>query len=88
MRVGGVEVVSEAMTTLRDIWEDTSFQLEKLQANPACVSQERCGLASRKEPPYKLTFDPHHVIPAPANSIPNGIGQILNKLHIRAVLMC
>lgn len=43
---------------LRDLWEETSFQLEKLQANPECVDQEMKGLKDRKSPPYKVTFDP------------------------------
>ena len=31
----------------RDVWEATSFQLERLQASEATVSQEQQGLASR-----------------------------------------
>ena len=50
------------MVDLRDIWEETSFNLEKLQANPECVTQEAAGLRQRKEPPYKLTFNPDEVL--------------------------
>lgn len=74
--VNGVEVVSESMTSLRDIWEETSFQLERFQTNPTCVTQERDGLAHRKQPPYKLTFDPEEVMAGVTNGIPNGIGRI------------
>lgn len=45
------------MADLRDIWEATSFELEKLQANPGCVAQEQEGLKLRKSAPYDLTFD-------------------------------
>lgn len=46
------------MTELRDIWEETSFVLERRQANPHCVQQEQTGLKARIAPPYNLTFDP------------------------------
>uniref|UniRef100_H3AIW6 phosphoribosylformylglycinamidine synthase n=1 Tax=Latimeria chalumnae TaxID=7897 RepID=H3AIW6_LATCH len=58
VRVKGQEVLCDKMTSLRGLWESTSFQLERLQANPACVSQEEAGLAARLGPQFKLTFDP------------------------------
>ncbi|XP_052276735.1 phosphoribosylformylglycinamidine synthase-like isoform X2 [Dreissena polymorpha] len=59
-------VLEEKMVVLRDIWEQTSFQLEMRQSNPDTVRQEQDGLRSRTEPPYQLTFDPDivHIIPA------------------------
>ncbi|XP_033111209.1 phosphoribosylformylglycinamidine synthase-like [Anneissia japonica] len=56
--VDGKEVLKEKMTSLRDVWEETSFQLERLQANPKCVEEEQKNLANRTTPPFKLTFDP------------------------------
>ena len=44
------------MVDLRDIWEETSFQLEMFQTNPECVKQETESLRRRTHPPYKLTF--------------------------------
>ncbi len=44
------------MTDLRAAWESTSFALEKLQCNPACVEQEEAGLAGRVAPPFNLTY--------------------------------
>jgi len=38
------------MTELRDMWESSSFALEMLQANPACVEQEQRSMASRCTP--------------------------------------
>lgn len=50
------------MTDLRDAWEETSFELEKLQANPVCVQQEMQDLKHRKlRPAWKVTFDPDAV---------------------------
>lgn len=45
------------MENLRDVWEETSFQLENHQANPVCVLQEKNGLKLRKTPSWNLTFD-------------------------------
>jgi phosphoribosylformylglycinamidine synthase len=50
--------IDEKMTVLRDLWEATSFQLEKRQRNPKCVVQEEEGLKSRRAPEWKLTYEP------------------------------
>ncbi|XP_064609891.1 phosphoribosylformylglycinamidine synthase-like isoform X2 [Liolophura sinensis] len=54
--VGTKEVLTHRMTQLRDLWEQTSFQLERLQCNPECVEQEQAGLRERGEPPYHTPF--------------------------------
>lgn len=56
--VDGQEVLKEPLPNLRALWEETSFQLERLQANEICVKQEEEGLAKRTQPYFKLTFDP------------------------------
>ncbi|XP_028558155.2 phosphoribosylformylglycinamidine synthase [Podarcis muralis] len=61
--VNGQEVLAEKVSTLRGWWEDTSFQLERLQANPDCVAQEEAGLTKRTEPSYTLTFNPQEELP-------------------------
>lgn len=58
MSLCGQEVLHESLPTLRALWESTSFQLERLQANPLCVQQEEQGLSIRTQPYLKLTFDP------------------------------
>ena len=50
--------IDEKTSVLRDVWEATSFQLEKRQRNPECVVQEEEGLKSRKSPEWKLTYTP------------------------------
>lgn len=49
--------MKEKMTILRDIWEETSFQLERHQANPKCVAQEQAGLKERVDPPYHVPYE-------------------------------
>ena len=49
------------MTVLRDVWEETTFELDKLQANPECVKQEQNELKLRKTPNWKLTFNPRDI---------------------------
>ncbi len=58
VRVGGQTVLDASMPELRNLWEETSYQLELLQANPACVEQERAGLSQRTAPPFRLGFHP------------------------------
>ncbi|MGB9715147.1 MAG: phosphoribosylformylglycinamidine synthase [Thermodesulfovibrionales bacterium] len=53
-------VLDEDMRILRDLWEETSYQLERLQADPACVDEERGINFDRKGPQYKLTFIPQN----------------------------
>jgi len=50
--------IDDETSTLRDLWEATSFQLERRQRNPECVAQEELGLKSRKAPEWKLTYTP------------------------------
>jgi phosphoribosylformylglycinamidine synthase len=50
--------VGGSMSAWRDVWEATSFQLEKRQRDPACVAQEESGLKWRQSPQWKLTYEP------------------------------
>jgi phosphoribosylformylglycinamidine synthase len=73
---GGREVLNEDMRSLRDLWEETSFEIDNLQANPECVEQERAGLRDRTIPPYELSYVPQATSPAvlgAANKIPVAI---------------
>lgn len=58
--VNGVVQLREETTSLRDMWEDTSFQLEGLQRLASCVGLEKNGLKSRHEPSWDLSFTPSH----------------------------
>ncbi|XP_062368155.1 phosphoribosylformylglycinamidine synthase [Cinclus cinclus] len=65
--VGGQEMLAEPLGDIRALWEQTSFQLERLQAAPACVEQEEQDLGTRWGPEYSVTFDPEHVSPLARN---------------------
>jgi phosphoribosylformylglycinamidine synthase len=54
----GAASISTPLCELRDVWEATSFELEKLQCSPECVVQERASLKSRQQPLWTLTFTP------------------------------
>ena len=57
--VGGASpCINEKVSVLRDLWEATSFQLERRQRNPECVAQEESGLKNRKIPQWNLTYTP------------------------------
>ena len=63
MAVGGITVLEADMRVLRDTWEATSFQLERLQSDPAHVEQEEQGLRERHEPTLSLSFAPEPTAP-------------------------
>uniref|UniRef100_A0A2N9IFL0 phosphoribosylformylglycinamidine synthase n=1 Tax=Fagus sylvatica TaxID=28930 RepID=A0A2N9IFL0_FAGSY len=58
LKVDEVTHLNEKTSLLRDMWEDTSFQLEKLQRLPTCVELEKEGLKFRHEPSWELSFTP------------------------------
>jgi phosphoribosylformylglycinamidine synthase len=64
IRLGGELVLDEDARDLRDIWEATSFELDRLQANPDCVDEERRLLRERTGPKLELTFVPQSTSPA------------------------
>ncbi len=51
-------LLDEDMISLRGIWEETSYQLERLQANPECAEEERRNNLERRGPDYFLSFKP------------------------------
>lgn len=57
-------VFDTPMADLRNVWEATSFELEKLQSNKQCVEQEQIGLQHRHTPQYYLTFEPQRTLSA------------------------
>lgn len=51
-------VVVGTVPQLRDIWEETSFQMERLQAAAHTVEAEQSGLARRTAPQWRLPYTP------------------------------
>ena len=56
-------VLSERMQDLRQVWEETSFQLERLQMNPESAAEEKQNIFDRKGPTYVLSFTPQQTSP-------------------------
>jgi phosphoribosylformylglycinamidine synthase len=63
IRYNETMVLDEDMRVLRSEWEETSFQLERLQMNPACAEEEKSSVYDRPGPTYHLPFTPE---PTPA----------------------
>lgn len=49
---------NEEMLDLRALWEETSYHLDRLQANPECVDEERENIFERNGLTFSLTFSP------------------------------
>jgi phosphoribosylformylglycinamidine synthase len=54
----GEPVFAGMMPDWRRIWEETSYQLDRLQANPECVDTEKENIFQRTGPQYHLSFEP------------------------------
>jgi len=59
-------VLNQDMRLLRQWWEETSYQLERLQMNPDCAAAEKKNIYDRKGPSYHLSFSPQ---PPPAEAL-------------------
>jgi phosphoribosylformylglycinamidine synthase len=51
-------VLNEDMLVLRDIWEETSHQLDLLQRNPENIREERKNIYDRPGPSFVISFAP------------------------------
>jgi phosphoribosylformylglycinamidine synthase len=58
VRINNETVLKEDMRDLRETWEETSYRLDKFQANPGCVEEERRTSLDRKGPLFDLSFLP------------------------------
>ncbi|KAK8832927.1 hypothetical protein WA577_001441 [Blastocystis sp. JDR] len=54
--VNGAVVLDEDEKALHDLWKATSFELDKLQSNPACAEQEQEGLKKRHKPTWLVKY--------------------------------
>jgi phosphoribosylformylglycinamidine synthase len=54
----GSEHINAGTAALRDQWEATSFELERLQSAAETVAQEQAGLSTRSAPHWELTYTP------------------------------
>ncbi len=49
-------VLTEDMRVLRQIWEETSYQLERLQRNPECADEEKGNIYDRPGMKFSINF--------------------------------
>ena len=69
LSVGGAPpCITGTTPALRDVWEATAFDLERLQAARECVAAEQAGLASRTPPVWRLPHTPSRRAPPPAST--------------------
>ncbi|MGQ9645327.1 MAG: phosphoribosylformylglycinamidine synthase [Thermodesulfobacteriota bacterium] len=52
-------VLEADMRLLRQWWEETSYQIERLQMNPECADEEKKNIFDRKGLMYLIPFEPH-----------------------------
>jgi phosphoribosylformylglycinamidine synthase len=64
--VQGNKLLDEPMQELRAIWEETSYQLDRIQTNPECADEEKKNIFDRPGPEYRVSFTPE---PTPEMSI-------------------
>lgn len=58
VRCNGEVVLDRAMPELRELWEETSWQLERLQMNAEYADEERHNIRDRRGPQYHLPYPP------------------------------
>jgi phosphoribosylformylglycinamidine synthase len=63
IRVGSVEAVDADVRDLRELWEETSYQLDRLQTDPDHVEEERRGLRDRTGPALHVPWTREHTAP-------------------------
>ncbi len=71
IRYNGKEVLNEQMIVLRGWWEETSYQLERLQMNSQCADEEKDSIYDRSGPTYYIPFS--------AEAAPAGLLENKNK---------
>ncbi len=64
IQYNGDLVLDDPMVLLRQWWEETSYQLERLQVNPECAIAEKINIMDRTGPEYQLSFKPEATAPA------------------------
>jgi len=77
--VNSKNVINADMRELRDVWESTSFHLERLQADPTHVEAEEGGLRRRYPPKYSLGFSPQPTSPSLLGASPKPRVAILRE---------
>ncbi|MDD4902367.1 MAG: phosphoribosylformylglycinamidine synthase subunit PurQ, partial [Patescibacteria group bacterium] len=59
----GRNILEERMPVMRSWWEETSYQLKRLQSNPDTADAEKENIFERRKPKYHLGFAPRPTAP-------------------------
>ena len=59
----GQSTLSDDSDKMRQLWEETAYQIERLQINPDCADAEKKNTATGRPPVYELTFIPKPTAP-------------------------
>ena len=78
LSLGGAVALRGSVGSLRALWEETSFQLERLQTEPRCVAEEEKALRRRQGAHFSVSFPltagpPPHVGMAPYGVMGYGV---------------
>ena len=68
------DILEAEMISLRQQWEETSYQIERLQKNPKCADKEKENIFNREGPKYIVPFWPELT--------PNSILESTNKFKV------
>ncbi|MEW6585862.1 MAG: phosphoribosylformylglycinamidine synthase subunit PurQ, partial [Nitrospirota bacterium] len=58
--INDTPVLKEDMRVLRAVWEETSYHLDRLQADRECVEEERKANFERRGPQFRIGFTPQN----------------------------
>ncbi len=58
-------VFSAQLPEVRGWWEETSYQIERLQADPDCAYEEKAAIYERTNPAYTVSFTPIRSVETP-----------------------
>ncbi|KAK4294206.1 hypothetical protein Pmani_033146 [Petrolisthes manimaculis] len=56
IRIGGQAAINMTVVEVARMWEETSYQLERLQVQPECAQQEYTSLTTRAHTTYHVPF--------------------------------
>ena len=73
LSLGGAVALRGSVGSLRALWEETSFQLERLQTEPRCVAEEEKALRRRQGAHFSVSF-PLTAGPPPHVGLALGLG--------------
>lgn len=82
VQVDCTHIICETTASLRDVWESTSFAIEKLQSNPETAKYEQDNLKHRKAPFWNLPYTPQLT---PRMLLANSFQSVRDKVKVAII---